>query len=405
MAENKGFGVVEADDVQDEKHRSTKIGHRASSTGAPRRRRIPDPGRDGATGSEERLKTPQTTMRVDRLQLVNGIGVFAFSLLAAMLLVGGLVKLIGGSATEALLAVVQGVVGSRQAIVETIVEATPTALCGLAFLIPFKAGFFNIGAQGHLQLGALAAVFVATTFTLPAPLMIPLALLVSALAGMLLIAPALVLKTRRGANEVTTTVMLNFVAIEFVLAMVTGPMQQADSFFAESDLVPAGYRLPVLGVHVGVFLAVAIVVVAGWVLKRTVFGFRLDALGGNPDAARALGMHTGATLAKAVLVAGAIGGIVGGIQALGVIFQVAEHWAKPWGFLGILAALMGRNPVGVMFAALLLSGLEIGGRNMQAMTGVPASLVFLLQSVPVLLLLAIRSTHFFKMISAPGASR
>src|SRR5690606_37781693 len=169
-----------------------------------------------------------------RSQLVTDIAVFALSLLAAMLLVGALVKLIGGNATEALLAVINGVVGSRQAIVETIIEAAPTALCGLAFLIPFKAGFFNIGAQGYLQLGALAALFVTTTLTLPAALMIPLALAASALAGMLLISPFLVLKTRRGANEVTTTVMLNFVAIEFVLAMVTGPMRQLDSFFAES---------------------------------------------------------------------------------------------------------------------------------------------------------------------------
>lgn len=351
------------------------------------------------------MKTSQIPLRVDGLGLFSDIGIFLLSLLAAMLLVAGLVELIGGSATAALLAMVDGVVGSRQAIIETVIEATPTALCGLAFLIPFKAGFFNIGAQGQLQLGALAAVFVTTTFTLPAPLMVIVALVASALAGMLLIAPSLALKVKRGANEVTTTVMLNFVAIEFVLAMVTGPMQQPDSFFAESNLIPAEYRLPVLVVHIGVFLAVAIIVVAGWILKHTVFGFRLDALGGNPSAARAMGMRTGATLAKAVLVAGAIGGIAGGIQALGVVFQVAEHWAKPWGFLGILAALMGRNPVGVIFAALLLAGLEIGGRNMQAMTGVPAALVFLLQSVPVLLLLAVRSTHIFKMISLPGASR
>lgn len=345
-------------------------------------------------------------MRLAGFQLFSDIGIFLLSLLVAMLVVSGLIELIGGDVPAALSAMIGGVVGSRQAVIETVIEAAPTALCGLAFLIPFKAGFFNIGAQGHLQLGALAAVFVTTTVTLPAPLMIPLALIVSALAGVLLIAPALVLKARRGANEVTTTVMLNFVAIEFVLAMVTGPMQQPDSFFAESDLIPAEYRLPALmGIHVGVFLVVAIIVAAGWILKRTVFGFRLDALGGNPSAAEALGMRTSLTLGRAVLAAGAIGGIAGGIQALGVVFQVAEHWAKPWGFLGILAALMGRTPVGVIFAALLLAGLEIGGRNMQAMTGVPAALVFLLQSVPVLILLAVRSTHLFKMISLGGANR
>ncbi|AWC26029.1 ABC-type uncharacterized transport system, permease component (plasmid) [Aminobacter sp. MSH1] len=347
----------------------------------------------------------QTSMNLGRFRIFTNIAIFASSLIVTMLVVAGLVELIGGSATSALSAMVEGVLGSRQAIVETVIEATPTALCGLAFLIPFKAGFFNIGAQGQLQLGALAAVFVTTAFTLPAPLMVVLAFAAAAAAGMLLIVPPLLLKTKRGASEVTTTVMLNFVAVEFVLAMVTGPMKQPDSFFAESALIPVEYRLPVIVVHVGVFLAVAIVVIAGWILKHTVFGFRLEALGGNPGAAQALGMRTNITLTKAVLAAGAVAGIAGGIQALGVVFQVAELWAKPWGFLGILAALIGRSPVGVMFAALLLAGLETGGRNMQAMTGVPAALVFLLQALPVLLLLAVRSTHLFKMISFGGVGR
>jgi simple sugar transport system permease protein len=326
------------------------------------------------------------------------------SLLVTLLLVAGLVELIGGSATGALSALITGVLGSRQAIVETMIEATPTALCGLAFLIPFKAGFFNIGAQGQLQLGALAAVYVTTGLALPATLMIPLTFAAAAVAGMLLIVLPLVLKTKRGASEVTTTVMLNFVAVEFVLAMVTGPMKQANSFFAESDLIPVQYRLPVIVIHIGFFLMIAIVVIAGWILKHTVFGFRLEALGANPSAAEALGMRTNITLTKAVLAAGALAGFAGGVQALGVVFQVAEHWAKPWGFLGILAALIGGSPVGVMFAALLLAGLEIGGRNMQAMTGVPAALVFLVQALPVLVLLAVRSTRLFKTISTGGVS-
>lgn len=333
-----------------------------------------------------------------RLLLVN-LGAVVVSLLIGFALVALLVEFVGGDSVAALIALVDGMVGSPQSVIEVVIEATPLALCALAFLIPFKAGFFNIGAQGHLQLGALAAVFVATTLTLPAPLVIMLALLASVLAGALLILPALVLKTRRGASEVVTTVMLDFIALEFMYAMVTGPMQGEDAFFAESSLIPDEYRLPVWGVHIGVFLAAIVIVCFSWILRRTVFGFRLDALGSNPVASRALGMPTGRTLAWAVLIAGGLGGLAGGVQVLGVIFQVAEGWAKDWGFLGILVALMGRTPVGAIFAALLLAGLEIGGRNMQALTGMPVSLVYLLQSVPVLVLLVLGATRRFTRLA------
>lgn len=344
-------------------------------------------------------------MRIDSFQFLCNLGLIVVSLLLGTLMVAGLVEGVGGNAGTALLALGQGMVGSRQAIIEIIVEATPLALCALAFLLPFRAGFFNIGAQGHLQLGALTAVFIATTLTQPAWFVIPVALLASALAGALLIVPAYWLKVRRGASEVVTTVMLDFVALEFTYAMITGPLQAPGAFFAESDLIPEQFRLTVFGVHIGVHIAIAIIVLASWVLRRTVFGFRLEALGGNPKASEALGMHIGPTLLRAVLIAGAIGGIAGGIQVMGVIFQVAEGWAKDWGFLGILVALMGRTPIGAIFAALLLAGLEVGGRHMQALTGLPSSLVYLLQAVPVLILLVLSATRSFRKFSTPTASR
>ncbi|WP_112323638.1 ABC transporter permease [Oceanibium sediminis] len=333
---------------------------------------------------------------------VSNLASLGVSLIATMLVVGLLAETVGRGGFEVLGAMISGAFGSWPAIVETIREATPIALCGLAFLIPFQAGFFNIGAQGQLQVGALVAVFITTTITLPAVLMIPIAMILAAVAGSLLMAPALVLKTHRGANEVTTTVMLNFVALEFVLMMVTGPMKEPGSFIAESVLIPEAYRLPGTDLHLGVFMTVVIALALAWILKRTVFGFRLAAVGGNRSAADALGIRSNMTLAKAVLGAGAIAGLAGGIQALGVVFQVAELWAKPWGFIGILAALMGRTPVGVLFAALFLAGLEIGGRNMQAMTGVPAALVYMMQALPVIFYLAIRSTHLYRTLIGRG---
>lgn len=296
-----------------------------------------------------------------------------------------------------------GAAGSTVAISSTLQEMVPIALTALAFYIPYRAGFFNIGAQGQLEVGALAALLVVTTVAAPAPVTIALAFAGGAAAGALLLLPAFLLKSWRGASEVTTTIMLNLIAVEFVLAMVSGPMKDPTAFYTTTEKVPDLFRLPGGSFHIGVWIALAILLAVQWALKRSVFGFRLDAVGGNPRAAAAAGMRVGRVLWQAILVSGAIAGIAGTMQALGVVHQVAEGWSRPWGFVGILAALLGRSPVGIIFASLLLAGLETGGRHMQAMTGVPAAMVYVLQGLPVLLFLGMRATPFVRdMIAQRG---
>lgn len=286
---------------------------------------------------------------------------------------------------------VEGAVGTPVAIAGTLQEAVPIGLTALAFYIPYRTGFFNIGAQGQLELGALIAILVATTVTASPIVTIPLAFVAAAVAGALMVLPALVLKTWRGASEVTTTIMLNLIATELVLAMVSGPMKDPNAFYTTTVMVPEAFRLPGGELHIGIWIALALLVAAQWVLKRTVFGFRLDAVGGNPIAASAAGMRGSRILFQAILASAAVAGIAGAIQALGSVHQVAEGWSKPWGFVGILAALLGGSPGGIVFASLLLAALEIGGRNMQAMTGVPAAMVYVLQGLPVLLFLGLKA--------------
>jgi simple sugar transport system permease protein len=329
---------------------------------------------------------------------VNG-AILAVSVVLSLAVLAILAIGVGASPIAAIGALLEGALGSRQALASTAREAVPIALAALAFLIPLRAGFFNIGGQGQLELAALAGLLVALHLGAPAIITIPVAMLVAALVGAIAVTPALALKVKRGASEVTTTIMLNFAITEFVLAMVTGPLKDPGAFFSTTRQVPEALRLPGGDMHIGIWLALGVIVALYWVLRRTVFGFELEAVGGNRGAAAAAGIRVDRVLVIAVLLAAAIAGLAGGIQAMGVVHRVAEGWSKPWGFVGILAALLGGNAIGVLPAALFLAVLETGGRHMQAMTSVPAALVYLLQSLPVIAYLALKASPVARRLS------
>jgi simple sugar transport system permease protein len=334
------------------------------------------------------------------------VGVLLLCLAVSVLVLWALAWLVHAPAPAVFRALAEGSLGSRQALASTLRETAPIALCGLAFLVPFRAGFFNIGGQGQLELGALAAVAVATMPAGPAAITVALALGLAGVAGAAAALPALVLRNRRGASEVTTTIMINFAVIELVLAMVTGPMKDPTAFFGTTRGVPDAVQLPVMpawtGVHLGVWLALVASMGLHWALRRTVFGFHLAALGGNRAAARAAGIRVDRVLAGAVLLSAALAGLAGGIEVLGVVHRVAEGWSRPWGFVGILAALLGASPLGVLVAAFVLAALETGGRYMQAMTGVPSAMVYVLQGLPVILYLGLRATPLLRRLAEAG---
>jgi simple sugar transport system permease protein len=318
--------------------------------------------------------------------------------LGLSLLVLALLTLAAGASPIAVLgSLAVGALGSQPAIMATLRETAPIALCGLAFLLPFKARFFNIAGQGALEVGALTTVALALWLAgWPPIVVVPLGLLAGAAAGMALILVPLALKTRRGASEVTTTIMINFAAIQLVFAMVTGPMKDPRAWYGTTLTVSAAYRLPTLPnlpeIHLGVPFAIITALLIYWILRRTVFGFHLAAAGANPSAARAAGIPVARVLVLTVCLGGVLAGLAGSMQVLGVMGRVAEGWSKPWGFMGILAGLLGGNPLGIIPAAFLLAVLESGARHMQAMTGVPAAMVHVMQALPVLLFLGIKAT-------------
>ncbi len=302
---------------------------------------------------------------------------------------------------EVLVSLLRGALDGRHAVGTTLEETIPLFLSGVAFLLPFLVGFFNIGVQGQLQIGALFAVWVTLNMSGPPVVVITAAMLAAVLGGVVAVAIPLLAKVYLGVNEVVTTIMFNFICIFFTYAMVTGPMKDPAAWFGTTHPVPVSYRLPEIfpGLHVGFLIAVMLGVVGYVLLRHSSFGLRVRASGLNPTAAQEAGINTKRVMVESVLMSGAIAGLVGAMQALGVVHRVAEGWAKPWGFLGIVVGLLGGLDVsGALGAAFFLAILETGSRHMQAMTGVPGAFVPMLQGLPVVFVLAARAARAFSKL-------
>jgi ABC-type uncharacterized transport system permease subunit len=294
----------------------------------------------------------------------------------------------------AYLALFSGSLGSLDAIVNTIRAATPLILGGLSVGLAFKAGLFNIGAQGQFLLGALGSVIVGVALRDASPFIaIPGALL----AGMLFGAawgfiPGL-LKAISGAHEVVTTIMLNYVAIGVIAGAVSGPLDQPGSPSPITAQV-GNAALPVIigrNGHIGIFIALAAVVAVGWLLFRTTRGFEIRTVGANPDAARYAGMQPRLVMILTMSLAGMFAGLSGATVVLGVTHVMTASFGTTVGFDSIAVALLGRsNPLGIVFAALLFGAMRAGAPLMQIQTQsqIPSELVDVLQATILLFLVA-----------------
>jgi ABC-type uncharacterized transport system permease subunit len=291
-------------------------------------------------------------------------------------------------------ALFNGSAGGLNPIVNTIRSAAPLILGGLSVGLAFKAGLFNIGAQGQFLLGALGAVTVGIAFNDASPFVaIPLALAGGALAGAAWgFLPGL-LKAISGAHEVVTTIMLNYVAVSTIAWAVSGPLDQPGS--ASPITAQVGHAaLPVLigrNGHAGILLALAAALVIGWLLFRTTRGFEIRTVGSNPDAARYAGMQPRLIVVLTMSMAGMLAGLSGAIVVLGVTHHMTASFGTTVGFDSIAVALLGRsNPVGIIFAALLFGAMRAGAPLMQIETLnlIPAELVDVLQATILLFLVA-----------------
>jgi general nucleoside transport system permease protein len=334
--------------------------------------------------------------------VVGGIGIAMFSGL-----VPGHSSFDVGLPIAAYSALIGGV-ASPDGITSTLVYSTPLVLAGLGVAIGFKAGLFNIGGRGQFLMGAVGAMAVATAIGPTAgPLItIPLALFGgAALGGAAGFIPGL-LKATSGAHEVVTTIMLNYVFVFVTYWAISGPLALPHAPQPiTADVGNLNGALPIIlgrDGNLGILIALAAIPIMWFLLFRTTIGFEIRAAGANPEAARYGGMRTNRLIVGTMTLAGFMCGLAGAVTLLGVVHQMAPGYDTTIGFDAITVALLGRsNPIGVLFAGLLLGAMRAGAQAMQIQAGVPAELVDALQAI-ILLFLVVNILRRFMARSSRG---
>jgi general nucleoside transport system permease protein len=313
------------------------------------------------------------------------------------------------SVAEAYIAMFRGAVFDFEAetfaaqlkpLTESVVFAIPLILAGLGIGVGFRAGLFNIGAQGQIIVGAIFASYVGFAWNLPVGLHLLLAALGGMIGGALYAAIPGVLKARFGANEVIVTIMLNYIAVYLIAYTLKQPVfnpgrsGQRSPAVRETaiypDLIP-DWLVPgnTFRLHWGVLVAVLATVFVWWLMERSTTGFEFRAVGANPHAARTAGMSVARATVITMVIAGALAGLAATAQVLGTERSLTAGVAASYGFDAITVALLGRSkPLGTFLAGLLFGALKAGGFLMQSLTATPIDIVLVVQSVIVLLIAA-----------------
>ena len=280
-------------------------------------------------------------------------------------------------------------------ITETLTVATPLIFAGLAVALSFRAGLFNIGAQGQIILGAIVSGWVGLNAGLPAIITIPLVVLGGILGGAIWGGIIGVLKAKTGAHEVILSIMMNYIAANLLVYLLKTPLLQREgSSNPISEKLPESSVFPqILGpsfrLHLGFILAILAVLFISWLLNRSTIGFRLRAVGANPNAARTAGISVASGYIIVMAISGALAGLGGTAQVAGTEKVLTTGIAGTLGFDAITVALLGRStPWGTFFAALLFGAFRAGGVSMQVATGTSIDIVLVLQALIVLFIAA-----------------
>jgi len=297
---------------------------------------------------------------------------------------------------DVLVAFWRGSLGTTSALISgTLVRAVPLSLLGIGIAIAFRAGVFNIGGEGQLLLGAVAATLVGLGFDrAPSIVGVTLAMAAACLAGGMWAGIAALLRSRFGVLEVISTIMLNFLAAHLVSYLVRGPLQEPTHIYPQTSAIGVASRLPALWpgtrLHVGIIIAVFASVVTWLFISRMAAGFRLRAVGASPEAARVAGrIDVKRVTSSALIVSGALAGLAGGIEVTGVTYALYENLSPGYGFAAIAVAILARlHPLGVLLSAFAFAVLETGALGMQRDAGVPSVVATAIEAFLILAVVA-----------------
>lgn len=323
-----------------------------------------------------------------------GILVPALAVLMALAVGGILIVARGVNPLLAYCALLSGAFGSARNFSETMVKATPLLLVGLGVAMAFRCSVWNIGSEGQLQMGAVAATVMGLTLTgMPAVVLIPLIVVAGFLAGAFWGAIPGALKAKWEVNEVITTIMMNYVATFFVSYLLSGPMKDPTAGGVPlTPAIAAAARLPSLmpptRLHGGIVIALLCAVLVYVLLWKTVLGYQIRAVGGNPRAASYAGISVTRNVVLVMILSGGLAGLAGMGEVVGLHYRLIEGFSPGYGFTGVVVALLGKlHPVGIVLASVLFGALMVGADAMARATGVPIALVSVIEGLVILFVL------------------
>lgn len=333
--------------------------------------------------------------RRDRTSLSMIVAAPVAAILVSLILSGGLIAMAGANPFDAYFEMLKGAFGSRLSISETLTRTTPLILTGLAAAVAFRSRLWNIGGEGQLYLGAIAAAWLGHHMTsgLPAPLAIAMILIAGMVSGALLLLGPVLLRIRLGVDEVVTTLILNFIVLLFVSMMIEGPMKDPLAFgWPQSVAVGNDMLLPKIlartRLHIGLLVALAAAIIIWFVQTRTVFGLETKAAGLNQKAASFAGIPLGRTLLGVACISGALAGLAGAIEVTGLKGYVTLDLSPGYGYSGIVVAMLaGLNPLGVVVTALFVAIVFVGADSMSRALGVPSFIADVIVSISLLTML------------------
>jgi simple sugar transport system permease protein len=326
------------------------------------------------------------------LRVIQGVYLFksVWAILAALLVGSILISMSGSDPIAAYAALFEGAFFEYYGFASTLVKMSPLILAGLAVTVPLRAGLFNIGAEGQIYIGALFATLAALFLPeMPGWLHITVASLAGAVGGALwALVPAL-LKAYHRINEIIVTLLMNYVAINVISYVVSGPMLAQDAPYPYSDEIPEALFLPQImertDAHLGVVIGIAIAIVLFVVFRRSSLGFSLATVGRNVHAAKYAGMSVQRHIVVSFMLAGALAGLAGTYEVLGLKYRLFHMFSPGYGYDGVVVTfLAGGNPLLVVIAATFLGGLRSGAGIMQRAVGVDTTVVEAIQGLVVI---------------------
>lgn len=354
-----------------------------------------------------------------RSEVLNGVKntllIPTLAIVTAIILGGLVIAAVGGDAFAAYAGLFEGSFGSVKAISETAIWSTPYIFAGLAVALAFKGGLFNIGGEGQLALGATTSAWVGYAlpgllgYDLPLWIHLPLAIGAGMLVGFLWGAIPGALKAYTGAHEVINTIMMNYIALNFVSYLMNGPMKDKNplNVIARTPLIAESARISPLfdglRVHWGFILALVMAFAVWYLLWKTTLGFEIRTVGSNPEAAKYAGINVKKIMTLSLALSGLLAGLAGAVEVTALNYRHELGFSQGYGFDAIAIALLGKNhPLGVVLAAILFAAMRNGATRMQFLTQIPVDIISVIQALILLFVAADAIVRYIYRIKQSG---